>query len=171
MAKKQGYKISYKTEEQKEVTKLIVIILVVTAFVVGAYFLTRAVVTKDLGKKTDTEEQVTEGVINYNVAIVGEILNRSEKKYYVAVFKGTGEYGSEMATAITGYESQKGHLRVYRVDLDNKFNADFYDPEHVKLNVTDPSDFKFGDVTLLKVEGGKVTTAITDLSKIKKELK
>ena len=85
--------------------------------------------------------------------------------------KGTGEYGSEMATAIAGYESQKGHLRVYRVDLDNKFNADFYDPEHVKLNVTDPSDFKFGDVTLLKVEGGKVTTAITDLSKIKKELK
>jgi len=171
MAKKQGYKISYKTEEQKEVTKLIIIILVVTVLVVGAYFLTRAVVTKDLGKKDNTEEKVTEGVINYNVAIVGEILNRSEKKYYVAVFKGTGEYGSEMATAIAGYESQKGHLRVYRVDLDNKFNADFYDPEHIKLKVTDPSDFKFGDVTLLKVEGGKVTTAITDLSKIKKELK
>ena len=172
MGKEKKNKINYKTEEQKEVTKLIIIICVVTILVAGAYLLTRAFVTKDLFDKNKTEEKtVIPGTINYEVAIVGEILNRPYSEYYVAVYNSdNGDFATEMMGAVSSYGAKAKHLHLYTVDLDNKFNEDFYDPDHVKLDTNKVEDLRFGDVTLLKVQKGKIVKSFTDMEKIKKEL-
>ena len=172
MGKETKKKISYRTEEQKEITRLVIIIVVVAVLVVGAYFLTRAFVTKDLfTHKTKEEEVVTPGQINYNVAIVGTMLNRPELEYYVVVYDSTdANYSSEMLGVVTSYNSKKKHLPVYTVDLSNKFNESFHDPDNINLEPEKVEDYRFGDVTLIRVKNGKAVKAISDLTKIKKEL-
>ena len=163
-------KISYKTEEQKEVTRLVIIVLIISLAVVGVYFLTRWLVTKDLGKKTDEQEIVIPGEIQYTYITVGTILSRGDKEYYVAVYNTNGDYSKDMSTYITNYRGTKKALPVYIVDLDDYFNEGFYDPEKINVNTDNVEDLKFGDVTLLKVEKGKIVKAITDLTKIKEAL-
>jgi hypothetical protein len=172
MGKERKNKISYKTEEQKEVTKLVIIICVVTILVAGAYLCTRAFVTKDLFKKDTAEEkEVIPGEINYEVTIVGSILNRPYSEYYVAVYDSdNSDYASSMMGVVSSYTAKAKHLHMYTVDLDNTFNKDFYDPEHVKLDTNKVEELRFGDVTLLKISKGKIEKSFTDMEKIKKEL-
>lgn len=165
-------RISYKTEEQKEITKLIIIILVVTCLVAGAYLVTRAFVTKDLfDKGTQEEKVVVPGEINYDVTIVGSILNRPYSEYYVVVYDTTNkDYATDIRSYVATYSAKAKHLHIYTVELDNPLNKDFYDPENVKLDTKNVEELRFGDVTLLKVKKGEITKAVTDLEKIKKEL-
>ena len=71
-----------RTAEQEEMFKFVIVILVVLACVGGIYLLTRAFVTKDLFNKDETKE-TAKGEINYNSAIVGNIMNRPYDEYYV----------------------------------------------------------------------------------------
>lgn len=160
------------TEEQKEMIRFFIVLLVVVLMVTCIYFLTRIFVTKDLGKKnnsTDTEE-VVEGSVNYNVASVGQILNRPYDSYYVIVYDAGGEYMYDVSTMLTTYSLNEKAKHVYRVDLANHLNKEFYDKENENVNATSVDEFKFGDITLLYIKNGKVSKYITDLSKIKAEL-
>ena len=160
------------TEEQKEMTRFFIVLLIVVLMVTCIYFLTRIFVTKDLGKKnntTDTEE-VIEGSVNYNVASVGQILNRPYDTYYVMVYDAGGEYAYDVSTILSMYSLNEKAKHVYRVDLSNYLNKEFYDKENENVNATSVDEFKFGDITLLYIKNGKVAKYITDLSKIKTEL-
>ena len=161
-----------KTEEQKEMTRFFIVLLVVILMVTCIYFLTRIFVTKDLGKKnTDAStEEVVEGSVNYSVTSVGQILNRPYDSYYVVVYDTTGEYAYDVNTILMNYSLNEKAKHVYKVDLANHLNKDFYDKENENVNATSVSEFKFGDITLLYIKNGKVSKYITDLSKIKTEL-
>lgn len=169
---KEKTKIKYQTEEQKEIIRFVIVILVVILSVGLIYLATRAFVTKDLfTAKTDEEEVINPGVINYEVAIMGEILNRPYDEYYVAIYnKSDGKYISDMSSLVYLYGSKEKHLHIYTVDLSNKMNEDFYDPENVNTEAQSVSEMKVGDITLLKVKGGKVVKYIEDLEKMKAEL-
>ena len=119
-----------KTAEQEEMTKFVIVLLVVLICVGGIYLLTRAFVTKDLFNN-NTQETST-----------GKVNNRTDD----------------------------AKLHMYIVDLNNKLNADYYNPQKENKKATDVSSFMFGDKTLLKIKGGKVEKYITDLTKIKEEL-
>ena len=167
---KEKRKISYKTEEQKEVTKLVIIVLIISLAVVGVYFLTRWLVTKDLGKKTEEQEIVIPGEIQYTRITVGTILARGDKEYYVAVYDMNGDYSRQMSKYVQDYSEKKKALPVFIVDLSDYFNEGFYDPEKINVNTDKVEDLRFGDVTLLKIEKGKIVKAVTDLTKIKEAL-
>lgn len=171
--KKKVKKVKYKTAEQEEMRKFILVIVVVLVCVGAVYLLTRAFVTKDLFDKKDENntEEVVEGVVNYSVAIVGQILNRPYDQYYVVVFDREGDYSSDMSSLVSAYNIGEDPLHVYVVDLSNKLNKDFYDPENVNNKAKSASEFKFGDITLIKVKKGKVDKYITDYAKMQKELK
>ncbi len=164
-----GQKIKYRTAEQEEMRKFLIVILVVAILVVGIYFLTRAVVTKDLFKK-DEGTDVQEVTIKYDVAIVGEILNRPYDEYYVAVYDSVGQYAGQMSGLVSNYSSSEKHLHTYSVYLDNKLNEKYYDPEKENTKATTVKEFMFGDITLLKINKGKVEKYITDYTKMEKEL-
>ena len=64
--------IKFETTEQAEVKKFIIVILVVLLCVGAIYLFTRAFVSKDLFKKDEPkEEEVIEGEVDYEVAIMG----------------------------------------------------------------------------------------------------
>ncbi len=173
--KKQNHKYEsarIQTEDQKELTRFFIVLLIVVVMVTGIYFLTRIFVTKDLGKKNDTAatEEVVEGNVNYSVTSVGQILNRPYDSYYVLVYDSKGEYIYDVSNILMLYSLNEKAKHIYRVDLSNHLNKDFYDKENENVNATSVEEFKFGDLTLLYIKNGKVNKYITDLSKIKTEL-
>ncbi len=159
-----------KTTEQEEMTKFVIVLLVVLICVGGIYLLTRAFVTKDLFN--NNAQETSTGKVNYKSAIVGNILNRPYDEYYVIVYNTTSEVASDISTILTDFDNRTddAKLHMYIVDLNNKLNADYYNPQKENKKATDVSSFMFGDKTLLKIKGGKVEKYITDLTKIKEEL-
>ena len=168
MEKGYAQKMKYRTAEQEEMRKFIIVVVVVALLVVGIYFLTRAVVTKDLFNKE--EENTTKVEVKYDVAIVGEILNRPYDEYYVLVYDKTNESTAQMSSLAEQYKGTEKPLHVYTVYLDNKLNAKYYDPTKENTKATKVSEFMFGDTTLLKIKDGKVEKYITDYTKMEKEL-
>ena len=165
-------RIKYQTDEQREIVRFVLVILIVILSVGVIYLATRAFVTKDLFKaKNETTEAVNPGVINYDVAIMGEILNRPYNEYFVAIYNKTdGKYISDMSSMVYLYSQKEKHLHIYTVDLANKMNEGYYDPEHVNEAAQNVSEMKVGDITLLRVKNGKITKYISDLDKMKAEL-
>ena len=165
-------KQNYRTSEQDEMIKFVVVILVVLLSVGAIYLFTRAFITKDLfeDKTNETTENVQEGTVNYDVAIMGQILNRPYKQYYVLIYDSQGDYNSDMTSLIFNYSSKKEHKHLYTVDLNNNFNKDYYDPANVNLKATELKDIKVGDITLIKVKNGKIDKYIVDYAKMQKEL-
>ena len=173
-------KLYYSTGEQAEVKKFIIVVLVVLLWVVGIYFLTRAFVTKDLFKHETTQEEVVKGEVNNDVAIVGTIMNRPYDEYYVAVYDSNGKYNYEISNNVVAKYKGLNKLHIYRVDLNEYMNKEYYKPEEENTKATGVDDFKFGDITLLRIKrtknkGGetytyKVVKYITDIEQMKKEL-
>jgi len=167
---KKKNKINYSTGEQAEVKNFIIVIIVVLLCVVGIYFLTRIFVTKDLFTHESPKQEDTLPVeVNYDVAMVGTIMNRPYDEYYVAVYDTTGKNNYDMASIVSTYKGKK-KLHIYRVDLNEHLNKEYYKPEEVNTKATGVEDFKFGDVTLLRIKKGKITKYITEIDAIKKEL-
>ena len=95
-----------RTAEQEEMFRFVCVIIIVILCVAGVYLLTRAFVTKDLFKK-DEQAEVISGEVKYDVAIVGQILNRPYDTYYVAVYNKTGDKASDMSNYIYTYQSKE----------------------------------------------------------------
>lgn len=165
-------KVNYRTTEQDEIKKFLIVMVVVLACVGAIYLTTRAFVTKDLFKdKTEEAETVTPGIINYEVTIMGQLLNRPYDEYYVAIYNtAEGDYINDMSTLVYNYAKKEKHLHIYTVDLSNVFNSDYYDPENVNVNAKTLEEIKVGDITLIKVKGGKINKYIVDYAKMEKEL-
>lgn len=156
-----------KTSEQKEMGNFLVVIIVVLVCVGGIYFFTRAFVTKDLFKKDTPRESVVEpGKIDYEVAIMGTIMNRADEEYYVVIYDSTSSYAFDMNKLVSNYTKAEKHLPVYVVDLSNKtMNGDgkYYDPNNISENPTSLEDLKVGDRTVIKIKKGKIDKFIPDM--------
>ena len=158
------------SEEQKEVIRFIKVLLVVIVIVVAVYFATRMFVTKDLFQKTNNEQTVQTGSVDYSVTILGSSLDRPEKEYYVMVYDSTSTKASKYATLLSKYLDQKTHEKVYFADLNNHLNKDYYSKEESNPKATSVSELKVGDFTLFQVKNGKITSYIEDFEKAKEIL-
>lgn len=160
----------YVTEEQAEIKRFIFVLVGLIIIIVGIYFFTRAFITKDLFNKT-SDVKYTEGQINYDVAIVGNMLNRPLTEYYIMAFAGTSTQVNYYNTVVSKYLNEENALKVYYIDLDNALNKDYVAKDE-KASTTFKSidELKFGEITLLKVKNGKVTKFITNVDDIKNEL-
>lgn len=168
--KNKGTKIKFETSTQTEVKSFLIVVLVVILCVGGIYLITKLFVNKDSSKEAE-EPAAVETTVNYDVAIVGNIMNRPYDIYYVAVYSSEGDYSSDMNTLVVSYSNLAKHHHIYTVDLANSLNKDYYDPENENVKAKGVDDFKFGDLTLIKIEKGKVTKYITDYTKMESELK
>lgn len=158
--------IKYVTEEQKEVKKFLIVVVVLVIAVVGVYFFTKTFVTKS------NEVTYQDGVINYDVAIVGNMLEKNEKDYYVLAFNGSSNDANYYSTLISSYKKKDKALKVYMVDLDNELNKKYVSEkeEDASKSFESLEKLKLGKVTLIKVNNKKVTSFKTNEEDIKKEL-
>lgn len=159
---------NFKTEEQKEIIKFVIILVVVVALVVGIYFFTKKFVTKE-EEKTETQE-VT-GTVNYNVTIVGELLNRPYDEYYVIIYDSTSNKAAKYQSIYSKFTTgEKSTTKMYYIDLANKLNEPYYNSDETNPKVTSIKELKLGDFTLIKVKDGKINKYLEDEEAVKKEL-
>lgn len=168
--KSSAKKLKIKTTEQSELKSFLIVILVVLGCVLGLYIITTVFVAEKEPEKVDEE---VAGEVNYDVAIMGQLLNRPYDEYYAVVYDTNGDYMYEMSAIVAAYNGKDKHKHMYTIDLGNKLNESYYNPEKATTKVKDVKkleDLKVGDVTLIKVKKGKITKIVTDMEKMKKEL-
>ena len=159
-------------EEDKAVRNFIIIFVIVLLFVVGIYFFTVFVNKDNEPKNEDTNtSESTDVNIDTTKAIVGTMLQKSEKDYYVILYKSDDNKSSEYLSLETKYKATKDALPVYNVDLTEGMNSKYYDKEHINLSANNVNDLRFGDITLLEVKDGKIIKSFTNVEDIKKEWK
>ncbi len=163
-------KRKYVTEEQKEIKKFIYVLLGVILIVIGIYFFTKAFVTKDLFKDTDIPYQT--GSVNDSVLIVGTLLNRPEKEYYVIAYSSTDTNMAYYNSMMSKYMEEEDAQKIYFLDLDNALNKEYVAEEesNASKTFTKIEDLKLGNLTLLKIKNGKVNKMLLGEEEIKKEL-
>lgn len=140
-----------------EVKKTIIIIVIAIVLLIGMYFLTVFILSRD-----SEEQKITENNIQYDEILAGESFNYSGE-YYVMYYDSSDEY-STIGSLISSYQLNNSDIRLYSVDLANGMNKKYVTDGDI---VTDgPSSLRVKDNTLLKFNDGKVVEVITDLTKI-----
>ncbi len=159
--------VKYKSEEQQEITRFI-IILVSIFVLVGIVYGVSKIFIKDKETSTDT---VTPGSVNPDLVTVGTMFNRPEDEYYVALYDKTIKEAVIYSAIISSYTSEEDALHVYFCDLDNFFNKDYISPdESSNPNAKEMEDLKLGKFTFVKIKNGKIVTYLETKEDMKKEL-
>ncbi len=160
------------SEDTNEIKSFIIIVVVIAVVIGVIYGLTEIFKKDELPK-----DEVVAGTIDYDKVAVGTILNRPYDKYYVIVYNSDDEKAVLYSTILTKYmqdSKEKDYVKIYYCDLKNKLNNDYYNKNNDgKSNPKAQfvEEFNFGDLTLLKIEKGKITKYIEDLDSIKEILK
>jgi len=167
-----GKNLKSNIEEHNEV-KTFIILLIIIAILIGAiYFMTEFLKSDD---KSDSKK-VVEGSINYGVASVGMILNRPYDEYYVLLYDKDDNDAALYSTILNKYtsKSEEEKIKIYYTDLGNDLNSKYYNvntDNRSNPNAKTISEFDFGNITLIKIEKGNITTYIENLEQIKEILK
>ena len=174
MAKKEKTKKlkieKYRSEEQTEMIRFIRILIIVVVLIVGIYLFTRIFVTKDLLNSKEEEKEAIAGEINYNITMIGSLLKHPEEEYYVMIYNTENLRSIYYSGLMTNYAKNEDALKVYFADLNKELNQKFYNPENINLDVTNISDLKVGDLTLIKVRNSKIVEIWNNEEDIANEL-
>ncbi len=164
-------KEKYQSEEQKELKTFIIVVIGLVIILVGIYFFTRAFITKDLFNKESNEITYSDGSVDYDVCIVGNMLSRPYNEYYVIAFSNEDLNANYYNTVVSKYTSLTDALKIYYIDLDNVLNGSYIaNDDNISSKFTTIDELKLGDITLFKVKNKKVTKMITNMDDIIKEL-
>lgn len=149
--------------EKTEISGFVKILLAVLIFIGLVYIFTNKVVEK---KTTTTpEEKVT-----YNEIIVSTILKQNEEEYYVLLYNSKGdkkEYYNELQDKyITNTKTPK----LYYVDLNNILNESVVTEDKTNLMVTDITELKATDGTLLTIKENKIEKSYVGYEDVLKTL-
>lgn len=165
---KKQKEIKYRSEEQQEVIRFIIILVSIFA-VVGIVYGVTKIFIKDEVKSTD--DDIVAGTVNYDIVSVGTMFNRSEEEYYVALYKKSEKDAILYSSIINKYANEEKSLKVYFCDLENKFNEEYYvGNENSNPKAKTVADVKFGDFTLVKISKGKIVKYVENIEDMKKEL-
>ena len=155
-----------KLSKEKPMTmkQFITIIVVLLIFFVILYILTGIFITKDIKWFDKKDSTTTDDVSTISNKILGvDSLRQSEEEYYVYYYDTTNE-NSNVTSTINGLTT-----KVYKVDLHDAFNANIVgDPSGV---VSDISELKVADPTVIKVVNSTITEYYTGVEQITTTLK
>lgn len=159
----------YISDEALEIRRFIIILLVVIIVVIGGYFVSKVVVKKQAEENNSSSSEVN---ISYDNVSVGMILNRPYDEYYVMVYDYNDTSSAYYNTLASGYINKENSHKVYFCNLSDTLNEKYKsDNEEGNSKAKSIKDFKFGKITLLKIENGKVAKYLNNEFDIKKELK
>lgn len=160
------------SEDTSEIKSFIVIIIIIAVLIGIIYGLTEI-----LKKDESPQNNAPIGIIDYDKTTVGTMMNRPYDKYYVMVYNSEESEAVVYSTILTKYmqkSENKEYIKIYYCDLNNKLNSEYYNKNNdgksnPKANKIEELDF--GNLTLLKIENGKITKYIEDVDTIKEILK
>lgn len=171
MAKKKAKKIdinkNVNTDDEKLVVKFIVVLIIISLIAVGFYF-----ISKNIVKNRDDNIVESNVTISYDKVNVGMIFNRPYDEYFVMVYDSSNNNAMIYSSLISKYSQKEDSLKIYYCDLSNKLNKEFVSSDGTtNSNAKSVSEFKFGQVTLIKVRNGKIVSYIENIDTIKSALK
>lgn len=138
-----------------EMSKLIILILVVAFVFAVFYVITLFVTKKENDKSDDTKDQSYEATIQYEKILAGNIFSQNHNEYYVLVYFKDDNYVDYYKSYLSYYSTKENAVPYYFVDMDDVFNSSFRG-ENSNLNVSDAKKFKFSQTALLRIVDGKV---------------
>lgn len=165
--KKQKEKNTVNTTETYSIKSMIKIIFILLVVFGAFYFITTLLVKE---KNDDIDNSVP--VIDSTKITMSQILNRTEKEYYVIATKASLYESSYVETNyinfynnyINQYKQEENALSFYYVDLDNALNKKYFGNE---LNITnDIAELKLNDEVLFKISDGKIEKSYVGKEKI-----
>lgn len=162
--KKKLKKLKFKTIEEDEniVRNFVILVLIITLLIVVLYL-----VTNKVTHKKDEKEPKVKTEINYNKVLVGMILNRPYKEYYVLVFNSEDKDALKYNALMNKYINKK-LLKLFYCDLyDNKKYYNVGNDNKSNPLVRTESEFDFGEITLLKIKDKKIVQYVENYEKIK----
>ena len=167
--KAKSIKVTEISEDENVVKKLIIITVIIAVFVGIIY-----VVTEFFKEEPQKNNDIVNGEINYDKVTVGTILNRPYDEYYVLIYNSEDPNAVLYSTILTRYMQKEDGIKIYFCDLNNKLNISYYNVESDNKSnseATKVEEFDFSDLTLLKVQEGKIVKYLEDLASIKEILK
>ncbi len=152
-------------DEVMKIVKVLILVLILFGFI---YFLTM-ILTGEFkfggNKKTPNEVK-----IQYTEILGGEIFNMKEDSYYVILYDYSKDDANLFATIISQYNKKENATKLYQVNMASPLNQRYVDLENSNLYIDHASKLKVKDASLLKIENGKVTSAVEGKDKIKEAL-
>lgn len=161
MKSKKLKSINYESNDTKEIKSLIIITVVVVVIAVGLFFLTNYLNNKKTSNNTK---------IDYDTCIVGNMFNRPYNEYYVFLYSSTDKNASTYKGLITSYKDKDDALKIFYVDMNDKFNA-AYLSEASNKKPTDVNEVKIKESALILIKDGKVEKYYESLEDYKNTLK
>ena len=153
------------TEEQKEVFRFMKILIGLVLIIGLLYLFTNYVVNKETSYKRTNNE----GKINYDTIMLGSLLSKADKEYYVLAVDKSNSFNNLYLNSVSNYKSGVKHLPIYIADLSNEFNKSYLaDESNYKSNTAE--DLKVKGTTLIKVKEGKIVKFIETKEDILNEL-
>lgn len=154
----------YVSEDAKQISNLIYIILGIIVIVVGLYFLT----SKSLNNKNNSSDPEVE--FDYRVCTVGTMFNRPYDKYYVFLYESTNKNANQYRSLTSSYEAKDNALKIYTVDLSSNLDNQYLN-EKSNTNPTNPSEVRIKNSALILIENGKVSKYYETIADYEKVLK
>ena len=162
-----------KTKKKEEVViddaysiKNIIKIMVILFILFGLFYLITYFLVKDRKIETPTQESV----IDSSKIVLGQLLNRNEKEYFVLATKSDNSnysganYLELYNNYINNYSQKEEALPFYYVDLNNALNKKYYSDE---LNITEEiENMKLNDDVLFRIKDGKISKTYIGKDKI-----
>ena len=159
----------YVSDEEHEIKRFVIILFSIIICIVIVYAITKILVKRDNANNPD--DTVQAGVVDYNVVAVGSILNRPESEYYVLVYNQDDSTSAIYATYGNLYSGKTDAKKMYYCDLNNELNKAYVASDGIGNNKAKTvKDFKFGEITLLKIKNNKIVSYLEDVDTIKQEL-
>ena len=162
-----------KTKKKEEVViedtysiKNIIKIMVILFILFGLFY----IITYFLVKDRKIETPIQESVVDSSKIVLGQLLNRNEKEYFVLATKtddsdySSANYMNLYNNYINKYSQKEDALPFYYVDLNNALNKNYYSNE---LNITEElSNMKLNDDVLFSIKNGKISKTYVGKDKI-----
>lgn len=158
-AKKENSNSSKNTIMSGNELKSLIILVVIVSLIFAAFY----GITLLLDKKVPQEEEtITQETIQYDEIMIGQLLNRNEKEYYVLIKKENNHYNNLYVSYLNNYIKD---IKYYTVDLSNALNSTYIgDVTNIEKN--DFFNSKFADTTLIKVKNKKVNAVYSTYDEI-----
>lgn len=138
-----------------EMSKLIVLILIV-ALVFALFYVITLFVTKKEDTTDAVNEENFEATIQYDKILATNILSQKNSEYYVLVYFNDDKYVDVYKSYLSFYSSKvENSVPYYYVDMDDVFNSSFVSTES-SLNAAKVNDLKFSQTALLRVRDNKI---------------
>lgn len=159
MKKIKANKINNETIMEKNELKSLILIIVIVSTIFLVFYGITLLTSKT--KTNGTTFEVQSETIQYDEIIIGQVLNRNKKEYYVLLMDENNNYNDLYLYYLKNYVSKNENKKYYTVDLNSEFNSAYFTDVETNVNTKKFFSSKFSDTTLLLVKNKKISKFYT----------